>query len=277
MVGKLQYVLRGDAPPWLAKTMGAGSPTSHRTNRRGIARACRAGKRSIAGEERKIGMGYVTGLTRGRQEWTPKFVKAVDDNKCIGCGRCMKICAHGVLAPKEVDEEESAKMFASVKNPRTASAARPAAARATRRRSASSHWSREPHESSQAIARHRVRGRSLRAARCGLRPRGAGRASHCHPQAFGQEIDVLERRRPPLSEGREARPLCGGLATCERSLRAWRQRSGTVPAPVRVIWCPWIDCGARLVTAIRVRSLPACWQRSIAGPPRVPMTMKGMP
>jgi NAD-dependent dihydropyrimidine dehydrogenase PreA subunit len=28
----------------------------------------------------------------------------------------MKICAHGVLAPKEVDEEESAKMFASVKD-----------------------------------------------------------------------------------------------------------------------------------------------------------------
>ncbi len=62
-------------------------------------------------------MPYVTGLTRGRTEWTPQYVKAVDDNKCIGCGRCMKICAHAVLAPKEVDEEESAKMFASVKNP----------------------------------------------------------------------------------------------------------------------------------------------------------------
>ena len=62
-------------------------------------------------------MSYITGFTRGRKEWTPQFVKAVDENKCIGCGRCMKICAHGVLAPKEVDEEESAKMFASVKNP----------------------------------------------------------------------------------------------------------------------------------------------------------------
>jgi NAD-dependent dihydropyrimidine dehydrogenase PreA subunit len=29
----------------------------------------------------------------------------------------MKICAHGVLAPKEVDEEESAKMFAAVIRP----------------------------------------------------------------------------------------------------------------------------------------------------------------
>lgn len=62
-------------------------------------------------------MSYVTGITRGRQTWTPKFVKTVDDNKCIGCGRCIKICAHDVLAPKEVDEEESAKMFIYVKNP----------------------------------------------------------------------------------------------------------------------------------------------------------------
>lgn len=62
-------------------------------------------------------MGYVTGLTRGRREWTPRFVKAIDSELCIGCGRCIKICAHEVLAPAEVDEEDSAKMFASVANP----------------------------------------------------------------------------------------------------------------------------------------------------------------
>lgn len=62
-------------------------------------------------------MSYRTGMTRGGGEWTPKFVKAVDDEKCIGCGRCMKICAHGVLAPREVDEEESAKMFVTVARP----------------------------------------------------------------------------------------------------------------------------------------------------------------
>jgi len=59
---------------------------------------------------------YITGLTRGRKEWTPKFVKSIDDELCIGCGRCFKICAHDVLAPKEVDEEESAKMFITVAN-----------------------------------------------------------------------------------------------------------------------------------------------------------------
>jgi Nif-specific ferredoxin III len=62
-------------------------------------------------------MAYITGTTRGKKKYTPRFVKAVDDEKCIGCGRCMKICARGVLAPKEVDEEDSAKMFAAVANP----------------------------------------------------------------------------------------------------------------------------------------------------------------
>jgi Nif-specific ferredoxin III len=62
-------------------------------------------------------MAFLTGLTRGKREWTPKFVTSVDHERCIGCGRCIKICAHGVLAPKEVDEEESAKMFAAVESP----------------------------------------------------------------------------------------------------------------------------------------------------------------
>jgi Nif-specific ferredoxin III len=62
-------------------------------------------------------MAHRTGFTRGGRAWTPMFVKAIDDARCIGCGRCIKICAHGVLAPKEVDEEESAKMFVTVANP----------------------------------------------------------------------------------------------------------------------------------------------------------------
>ena len=62
-------------------------------------------------------MAHLTGLTRGKREWIPKFVKSIDDERCIGCGRCIRICAHGVLAPKEVDEEESAKMFVTVANP----------------------------------------------------------------------------------------------------------------------------------------------------------------
>ena len=62
-------------------------------------------------------MSHLTGLTRGRKPWTPHFVKSIDSELCIGCGRCIKICAHDVLAPAEVDEEESAKMFAAVSRP----------------------------------------------------------------------------------------------------------------------------------------------------------------
>jgi len=29
--------------------------------------------------------------------WTPTFVAALDDHKCIGCGRCFKVCPRGVL------------------------------------------------------------------------------------------------------------------------------------------------------------------------------------
>ena len=49
--------------------------------------------------------------------WTPRFITAINDEKCIGCGRCMKICAHGVLAPKELDDEESARLYATIANP----------------------------------------------------------------------------------------------------------------------------------------------------------------
>ncbi|MBK9518128.1 MAG: ferredoxin III, nif-specific [Anaeromyxobacter sp.] len=62
-------------------------------------------------------MSFITGLTRSGREWTPRFVRHIDKELCIGCGRCIKICAHDVLAPAEVDEEESAKMYAVVGRP----------------------------------------------------------------------------------------------------------------------------------------------------------------
>ncbi|AKG22372.1 ferredoxin III, nif-specific [Calothrix sp. 336/3] len=50
-------------------------------------------------------MAVLTGLTFGGKTWTPKFVKAIDQEKCIGCGRCFKICGHNVLALKAMNEE----------------------------------------------------------------------------------------------------------------------------------------------------------------------------
>ena len=31
------------------------------------------------------------------ETWTPSFVASLDDEKCIGCGRCFKVCSRGVL------------------------------------------------------------------------------------------------------------------------------------------------------------------------------------
>ncbi|MGE4405099.1 ferredoxin III, nif-specific [Pseudomonas sp.] len=40
----------------------------------------------------------ITGRTRGGAEWVPQFVTAVDAQKCIGCGRCYKVCPRDVFA-----------------------------------------------------------------------------------------------------------------------------------------------------------------------------------
>ncbi len=62
-------------------------------------------------------MAYLTGLTRDKHEWTPQFIVSIDEESCIGCGRCYKVCAHEVLKFEEVDEDDSAKMFMTVDSP----------------------------------------------------------------------------------------------------------------------------------------------------------------
>jgi len=39
----------------------------------------------------------ITGRTRGGADWTPEFVTALDALKCIGCGRCYKVCPRDVF------------------------------------------------------------------------------------------------------------------------------------------------------------------------------------
>jgi Nif-specific ferredoxin III len=31
------------------------------------------------------------------ETWTPTFVQSLDEEKCIGCGRCFRVCPRGVL------------------------------------------------------------------------------------------------------------------------------------------------------------------------------------
>ena len=39
----------------------------------------------------------ITNYTRGGQTWSPRFIESIDVNKCIGCGRCYKVCGRDVL------------------------------------------------------------------------------------------------------------------------------------------------------------------------------------
>ncbi len=57
-------------------------------------------------------MSQITGTTLGGTLWTPEFVTLLDPKKCIGCGRCFKVCPRSVLDlivrgdDMEMDEDE---------------------------------------------------------------------------------------------------------------------------------------------------------------------------
>lgn len=37
--------------------------------------------------------------------WTPRFVQSIDQEKCIGCGRCFRVCGREVLQLVGIDED----------------------------------------------------------------------------------------------------------------------------------------------------------------------------
>jgi Nif-specific ferredoxin III len=61
-------------------------------------------------------MSLIKGLTKNCREWTPEFIKTLDKDLCIGCGRCYKSCTKGVLAFEETDTEETVKAYMTIAN-----------------------------------------------------------------------------------------------------------------------------------------------------------------
>ncbi|MBF0128754.1 MAG: ferredoxin III, nif-specific [Alphaproteobacteria bacterium] len=50
-------------------------------------------------------MTAVQPLTRDGTPWDPQFLLDIDSGKCIGCGRCFKVCGRGVMMLMGVNED----------------------------------------------------------------------------------------------------------------------------------------------------------------------------
>ena len=50
-------------------------------------------------------MSVVTITLPDGRTWTPKFVQNIDQDKCIGCGRCFRVCGREVLQLVGIDED----------------------------------------------------------------------------------------------------------------------------------------------------------------------------
>jgi Nif-specific ferredoxin III len=43
--------------------------------------------------------------TRDGRDWRPEYLVAIDPAKCIGCGRCYKVCGRDVMTLKGINDE----------------------------------------------------------------------------------------------------------------------------------------------------------------------------
>lgn len=62
-------------------------------------------------------MSVYKALNYGGSEWIPQFVSELDLEKCIGCGRCVKVCSQGCLGFGNLhDDEDADRMTARIAN-----------------------------------------------------------------------------------------------------------------------------------------------------------------
>ncbi|OYZ89616.1 MAG: ferredoxin III, nif-specific [Rhizobiales bacterium 17-65-6] len=47
----------------------------------------------------------MSNATRDGRAWQPEYLLAIDVKKCIGCGRCYKVCGRDVMTLKGINED----------------------------------------------------------------------------------------------------------------------------------------------------------------------------
>jgi len=47
----------------------------------------------------------MSNATRDGRDWRPDYLLAIDPAKCIGCGRCYKVCGREVMTLKGINDE----------------------------------------------------------------------------------------------------------------------------------------------------------------------------
>ena len=50
-------------------------------------------------------MSFASVVMPDGRSWVPKFVKDINREKCIGCGRCFKVCGREVLQLMGMDDQ----------------------------------------------------------------------------------------------------------------------------------------------------------------------------
>lgn len=59
----------------------------------------------ILGNELDVGEWY-QGKTKSGKHWVPAYVEYIEENRCIGCGLCVKVCVGNCYEMKAVPERK---------------------------------------------------------------------------------------------------------------------------------------------------------------------------
>jgi len=54
-------------------------------------------QRNIDCDKKGVKCDYITSITKAGNIWVPQFIESLDQQNCVGCGRCYKACTRQVI------------------------------------------------------------------------------------------------------------------------------------------------------------------------------------